>query len=47
MRVVQSLILLSDKLITKEKLKKAAQHLELRIRNPDSAPSLAREKGKK
>jgi hypothetical protein len=47
MRVVQSLILLSDKLITKEKLKKAAQYLELRIRNPDSAPSLAREKGKK
>jgi hypothetical protein len=47
MRVVQSLILLSDKLITKEKFKKAAQYLELRIRNPDSAPSLAREKGKK
>jgi hypothetical protein len=47
MRVVQSLILLSDKLLKNEKFKKAAQYLESRIRNPNSAPSLAKAKGKK
>jgi hypothetical protein len=47
MRVVQSLILLSDKLLKSEKLKKAAQYLESRIRNPNSAPSLVKAKGKK
>ena len=47
MRVVQSLILLSDKLRKNEKFKKAAQYLESRIRNPNSAPSLAKAKGKK
>jgi len=47
MRVVQSLILLSDKLLKNEKLKKAAQYLEFKIRNPNSAPSLVKPKGKK
>jgi hypothetical protein len=41
MRVVQSLIILSDKMLKSEKLKKAGQYLEFRIRNPNSAPSLA------
>ncbi len=47
MRVVQSLIILSDKMLKNEKFKKAAQYLEFKIRNPDSAPSLVKAKGKK
>ncbi len=47
MRVVQSLIILSDKMLKNEKYKKAAQYLEFKIRNPNSAPSLAKPKGKK
>jgi len=47
MRVVQSLIFMSDKLLKNEKFKKAAQYLESRIRNPSSAPSLVKAKGKK
>jgi len=47
MRVVQSLILLSDKLLKNEKFKKAAQYLEFKIRNPNSAPSLVKPKAKK
>lgn len=47
MRVVQSLIILSDKMLKNEKYKKAAQYLEAKIRNPGSAPSLAKAKGKK
>jgi hypothetical protein len=47
MRVVQSLIILSDKMVKNEKYKKAAQYLELKIRNPNSALSLAKPKGKK
>ena len=47
MRVVQSLIILSDKLLKNEKFKKAAQYLEFKIRNPNSAPSLVKAKGKK
>jgi len=47
MRVVQSLIILSDKMLKNEKFKKAAQHLEFKIRNPNSAPSLAKAKDKK
>jgi len=47
MRVVQSLILLSDKMLKNEKLKKAAQHLEFKIRNPESAPSLVKSKSRK
>ena len=47
MRVVQSLIILSDKMLKNEKYKKAAQYLEFKIRNPNSAPSLVKTKGKK
>jgi hypothetical protein len=47
MRVVQSLIVLSDKVLTNEKYKKAAQYLEFKIRNPNTAPSLVKAKGKK
>jgi len=47
MRVVQSLIILSDKVLTNDKYKKAAQYLEFKIRNPNSAPSLVKGKGKK
>lgn len=47
MRVVQSLIILSDKMLKKEKYKKAAQHLEFKIRNPNSEPSQVKAKGKK
>jgi hypothetical protein len=47
MRVVQSLIILSDKMLKNEKFKKAAQYLEFKIRNPNSAPSLVKAKGKK
>lgn len=47
MRVVQSLIILSDKMLKNEKYKKAAQYLEFKIRNPNSAPSLVKAKGKK
>jgi hypothetical protein len=47
MRVVQSLIILSDKMVKNEKFKKAAQYLEFKIRNPNSAPSLVKAKGKK
>jgi len=46
MRVVQSLIFMSDKLLKNEKFKKAAQYLEHKIRNPGSAPSLVKAKGK-
>jgi hypothetical protein len=34
-------------LLKTEKFKKAAQYLESRIRNPNSAPSLVKAKGKK
>ena len=44
MRVVQSLIILSDKMLKNDKYKKAAQYLELKIRNPNSAPSLVEAK---
>jgi hypothetical protein len=47
MRVVQSLIILSDKMLKNEKFKKAAQYLEFKIRNPNSPPSLVKSKGKK
>jgi hypothetical protein len=47
MRVVQSLIILSDKMLKNEKFKKAAQYLEFKIRNPYSAPSLTKAKAKK
>jgi hypothetical protein len=46
MRVVQSLIILSDKMLKKEKYKKAAQYLEFKIRNPNSATSPVKVKGK-
>ena len=47
MRVVQSLIILSDKVLKNEKFKKAAQYLEFKIRNPDSAPTLVKAKPRK
>ncbi|MBL0225905.1 MAG: hypothetical protein IPQ16_10115 [Geobacteraceae bacterium] len=47
MRVVQSLIILSDKMLKNEKFKKAAQYLEYKIRNPNSAPSLVKARAKK
>ena len=47
MRVVQSLIILSDKMVKNEKFKKAAQYLEFKIRNPNTAPTLVKAKGKK
>jgi hypothetical protein len=47
MRVVQSLIILSDKMLKNEKFKKAAQYLEFKIRNPNSPPSLVKTRGKK
>jgi hypothetical protein len=47
MRVVQSLIILSDKMLKNEKYKKAAQYLEFKIRNPEGAPSLVKTKTKK
>jgi hypothetical protein len=47
MRVVQALIVFSDKVLKNEKFKKAAQYLEFKIRNPGSAPGLTKAKGKK
>ncbi|MBK5273812.1 MAG: hypothetical protein JJE30_02010 [Desulfuromonadales bacterium] len=47
MRVVQSLIILSDKLLKNEKFKKAAKYLEFKIRNPENRLNMARIKGKK
>ncbi len=47
MRVVQSLIILSDKLIKNEKYKKAAMYLEFKIRNQENAPNPVKQKGAK
>jgi hypothetical protein len=38
-RVMQALIEFTEKVAKSEKLKKAAQYLEFKIRNPKSAPA--------